>query len=176
MAGYQGAEAYDFSLFEPRNESAARQIQPQYEPEEAKPQLRLLTGGKTQLDIQRKNKASKLISVILCCAVFFSLIVVSISGSVKGAELTSQINAKQTEIKNAQSENVRLSAAVDGMFSISNVETYATDVLGMKKMENYQIRYVDLSTADQVLYSGADSAETAGFMSRIAAYFSELFA
>lgn len=183
MAGYQSAEAYDFTTFEPKDGSAARKLntaQPVREPVRRKntnPNLKLVepTAKQSQKQIVRLSY-KKVAAVLVCCCMMFSLIALFINNSVKSTELMNAINEMENNIANAQSENVRLSSAIDSMFSIANVEKYATDVLGMTKMENYQIQYIDLSSEDQVLYAGEGSVFSAGFVERVTEYFGELFA
>ncbi len=183
MAGYQRAEAYDFATFEPRDGSAVRKpnaAQPVGEPvrrRNTNPNLKLVKPIEKTPEKQLASLSfKKVTAVLVCCFMMFGLIALFINNSVKSTELMNSINAMETTIANAQSENVRLSSAIDSMFSIANVETYATGVLGMTKMENYQIQYIDLSSEDQVLYAGESSALGAGFVERVTEYFDGLFA
>lgn len=182
MAGYQSAEAYDFTMFEPKDGSAARVLhsaRPAAEPARRRtnPNLTVVKPTPQQQEKQQaKVSFKKVLSVLFCCALMFALIALFINNSVKSTELMNSINEMEVNIANAQSENVRLSSAIDSMFSIAKVDAYATDVLGMTKMENYQIQYVDLSSSDQVLYAGEDSVFSAGFAERVTEYLSGLFA
>lgn len=180
MAGYQSAQAYDFTLFEPKNTNAAPALKPAAEPKrnnvKPNPNLRVIAKNGQVQDTQAKVSNRQVLLILTCCVMMFALIGLFISNSVKTTELMGSISTIENQISNAKSENVRLSSAIDSMFSIANVDAYATDVLGMKKMENYQIRYVDLSTSDQVLYAGEDSAFGGGLLEQIKAYFSQAFA
>lgn len=185
MAGYQSAEAYDFTTFEPRNGSAARKVnnaQPAAQPQHKKsvrpnPHLRVVDPNAPQTVMQQQRVSTARVVVILCCcAVMFSFIAMFINKSVRSTELMSAINQMQVSIEKGESESVRLNTAIDSMFSIANVEAYATNVLGMTKMGNYQIQYVDLSSEDQVLYAGENAAFGSGLVERVTEYFSGLFA
>ncbi|MBE6813164.1 MAG: hypothetical protein E7523_09845 [Ruminococcaceae bacterium] len=185
MAGYQSAEAYDFATFEPKDGSAARQLnnaQPVGEPLRKKnvrpnPNLKIVEPNARQAVKQQASvSAKKVFAVLFCCVMMFGFIAMFINNSVKSTELMNSINEMEVNIANAQSENVRLSSAIDSMFSIAKVENYATNVLGMAKMENYQIQYVDLSSDDQVLYAGEDSAFGGDLVERVTEYFNGLFA
>ncbi len=185
MAGYQRAEAYDFAAFEPREGAAARNMnnaQPAGEPLRKKnvrpnPHLKVVEPNAVQtVKQQERISAKKVFAILFCCTLMFGFIALFINNSVKSTELMNAINEMEVNIDNAQSENVRLSSAIDSMFSIAKVENYATNVLGMTKMENYQIQYVDLSSADQVLYAGEDSAFGANLIERVTEYFDGLFA
>ena len=185
MAGYQRAEAYDFATFEPKDGSAARKLntaQPVGEPARKRnvrpnPNLKIVTPDANRTEKQQARvSAKKVLAVLFCCSLMFGFIALFINNSVKSTELMNAINEMEVSIDNAQSENVRLSSAIDSMFSIAKVENYATNVLGMTKMENYQIQYVDLSSEDQVLFAGESSAFGADLTERVAEYFDGLFA
>ena len=59
-------------------------------------------------------------------------------------ELTKEIAAKQTQIANAQSENISLQSELDSLVSVSMIDDYAVNKLGMKKVKSNQIQYVDV--------------------------------
>ena len=62
-------------------------------------------------------------------------------------------NIAEAALEIQQSENIRLNSALNGITGITVIDTYATDVLGMTKVENYQIECIDLSEGDAVLYT-----------------------
>ncbi|MBR3954030.1 MAG: hypothetical protein IKJ63_00980 [Clostridia bacterium] len=185
MAGYQRAEAYDFATFEPKDGSAARKLntaQPVGEPVRKRnvrpnPNLKIVEPNARQtVKQQERLSAKKVFAVLFCCVMMFGFIAMFINNSVKSTELMNSINEMEINIANAQSENVRLSSSIDSMFSIAKVENYATNVLGMTKMENYQIQYVDLSSEDQVLFAGESSVFGSNLVERVTEYFDGLFA
>lgn len=181
MAGYQGAEAYDFSLFEPKNTVEAVQAEEAYrlpakKKQQKTPDLKVLPRRTRQQEKMLAIASFKRVLVaLLVSAVLFGAIVLQIASSVRRDTLERRIESVSADIRVANSENVRLASAIDGMFSIENVESFATGVLGMSKLEDYQIEYVDLSTQDTVLYSGAQ-AENTGFFGAVLAYLESLFA
>lgn len=181
MAGYQNAaEAYDFSMFEPQKDMPVRQraaTAPLKKTQAAQVELKVVPKRTAQQEkLQQQLGFRRAAVAFVCCFAIFMCIGMFISSSVKSAEVSSQISQMQTQIQNAQSENVRLRAAVNGMYSIANVESYAQDVLGMSKMEEYQIRYVDLSEADAVIYAGPQNFSGGDFFDAVKEYFSQLFA
>lgn len=50
----------------------------------------------------------------------------------------------------AEAENVRLQSELESKMSAKNVEEYAENVLGMKKMDSSQIKYIKIQTDDVV--------------------------
>ena len=57
----------------------------------------------------------------------------------------------------AKSENIRLNMALNALMSREKVEDYAVNVLGMQKIERYQIYYFDDRDGDKVVVSGGDT-------------------
>ncbi len=62
------------------------------------------------------------------------------------AELADQ----KSELKIAQSENVRLQMQFNSLMSMDKIEEYAQTKLGLVKRESYQVRYFDMSEDDTV--------------------------
>ena len=94
-------------------------------------------------------------SVALLCfvLVIFGIVSLQISAGAKNYRLMREIQSAQASLEIAQAENVRLNSELNGITSIAIIDTYATEVLGMAKAENYQIEYIDLSDGDAVIYS-----------------------
>ena len=63
-------------------------------------------------------------------------------------ELDSEITGLHEGIEKAESEKMSLDMKLEGMMSLKNVETYATETLGMKKVENYQTNYLKLNEGE----------------------------
>ena len=90
----------------------------------------------------------------MVCAVFFSLIAFQIYSRVQVDELDRQLDTINSEISILDSENTRLNMQLDSIISLDKVDEYAQNTLGMVKVENYQVSYVDLSKGDKVSVSG----------------------
>ena len=72
-----------------------------------------------------------------------------------------------------QSENVSLTTKQMNSMNMDEVEQYATDTLGMIKLDNSQIEYVELTNPDLVTVAD-DSMTLCGLWSALAARFSAL--
>ena len=57
---------------------------------------------------------------------------------------------KNQELNLVESENVRLQAELESNISAKNVEEYAENVLGMKRIDPLQIKYIKIQTGDVV--------------------------
>ncbi len=62
-----------------------------------------------------------------------------------------KITTLQSQIEQAEAENVRLNAAVNAAVSADKIQEYAVSVLGMQKAERYQIHYFEDRDGDKVV-------------------------
>ncbi len=134
--------------------SAAPKRKPQSTPKHAAPRPKVVTKSREQLRAEERRSASKAIKALVVCGVLFTLIAFQIFSQVKVDELDRQIDTVNAEIEVVESENTRLSMEIDSTISLDKVDSYAQNVLGMVKVENYQVSYIDLSGGDAVTQSG----------------------
>ena len=86
----------------------------------------------------------------VACSVFAICFVV-ISGKVETSKIYRQISSAEQNLESVQSENVRLQSELEGKMTLKNVEEYASEVLGLQKLNNTQIEYVETQTDDVVV-------------------------
>ena len=160
-ASAQTGDTYAFELFETGtatarayNRAAGSAAPKRREEEREKPVLKKVK-PKTVSQKRREEHNSNLRIgfMIVFVAIVFGVICCQISAGAERYELIRQIDAVEAQIEVAKSENVRLNAELNGKISITKIDSYATDVLGMTKIENYQVECIDLSHGDRVLYS-----------------------
>lgn len=92
-------------------------------------------------------KPSVFIMMILSIGVLLGF---SIFSMVKLNETTSQINTVQSQLREQQSENVRLSAELGSKMSLSNVAAYAEQNLGLSKADSSQISYISIESGNRI--------------------------
>lgn len=150
MAAY-ASNAYDFDIeyFETASSAAPQKKQ---EKPKAAPLKKVAPRTKDELHREEVRGLKKSAGVLAFVLVVFALVALQISASAQRYELVRAIQQAENEIKVAQSENIRLNAELNGITGIAIIDSYATDVLGMTKVENYQIECIDLSGEDAVLY------------------------
>lgn len=68
--------------------------------------------------------------------------------------LTKQIGENETDLANLQSEYVSLKARQEQALSISYVEQYAQETLGMVKLDPSQIEYIEMTNPEVTEVSG----------------------
>lgn len=141
---------YDIEYFETAS-SAAPALKPE---KESKSNIRKLE-PRTEEDLHVEEMKALKKSVALLCfvLVIFGIVALQISAGAKNYRLMREIQTAQAALNIAQSENVRLNAELNGITSIAIIDSYATEVLGMSKIENYQIECIDLSDGDNVIYT-----------------------
>lgn len=110
---------------------------------------------KAQLIAQDLHVFKKSVIVLCFVAVVFGIISLQIYAGAKNYRLTMEIQSAQKELSIAQSENIKLNSELSGITSIAIIDSYATDVLGMTKIENYQIECINLSEGDAVLFTSS---------------------
>lgn len=129
--------------------SSRTSVAPKYAPEtETRSTLKLHENtkrkSKTQLLSEQKKalvKSLKVIGVAVLCLAMIGLV---INSFVVKNELTKQIAQQEVNIANAQSENISLQSKLDSLVSISMIDEYAVNQLGMTKVKSNQIQYMDV--------------------------------
>lgn len=66
-------------------------------------------------------------------------------------EVYSDISSASTELNELKSDNVRMQTELEGQASIRNIKQYAEERLGLKKMAQSQIQYIQIQTEDEVI-------------------------
>ena len=125
--------AYDLSLFEPRPEKKLE--------EKKKPQPPTLKSGLTPAMVVK----GALVTLIIAFAVGMMLY-----SRVQLTQIDDQINKETKQFNELKGDEIRLNVALDSRVSLKNVEDYATNTLGLRMREKYQVQYVTLSMGDKV--------------------------
>ncbi|MBQ9507057.1 MAG: hypothetical protein IJR51_07865 [Clostridia bacterium] len=160
MAALRQEYDYNFDMFGggagPVRQSAARSAAAAAPARKTKPRVPLqVVPEKTPRQQQKEARTSLMnaMVILIFAAAILGVLCLQITSGAKSYELSRQIAAVESEIEVAKSENVRLNSELNGITSIGRIDDYATRILGMKKMEAYQVEYIDLSEGDGVIYS-----------------------
>lgn len=153
MADYNRSEAYDLSLFDMPviRGNAAPQLD--NAPKKEKPAVnRPKTAEQRRKEsVSSALRALKLFLVSATLLLLFGSVLFSKISLVMLEKEAAEITAK---IDEAASENTRLVMALNSSVSIEKVDAYAVSVLGMQKLERYQIRYFENRDGDKVVMAG----------------------
>ncbi|MBD5094139.1 MAG: hypothetical protein HDT26_07610 [Subdoligranulum sp.] len=123
--------AYDFSLFEGRDE---------------RPKLR----------VEKRTRRQKIKAglgwarVVTFAAIFLALVVSVLYSQVQSTELSAQLRREQDRLEDLQSEYTYLTNEMEMRTNLSAVQEYAANVLKMIKMDRSQITYVTAAQENSV--------------------------
>lgn len=151
---------YAFDLFETHGSAAPARREERREPVPAqKPLRRVPSRSKKQIRLQRRVTAVRAFVIGLFAAAVLTMTCLQLSVGAKSYELKREIEKAEVLLQETKSENVRLNAALNGITTVDKICSYATDVLGMIKVESYQVDCIDLSDGDVILYAAGNSTQ-----------------
>mgnify|MGYP003547121617 CR=1 FL=1 len=157
MAAYHDNSAYAFDMFETRERVVPRNNTRTAAAPDVRKEPAVLKKVPERSERYKRNleiSATKTMVMMLTLALFsFSMICMHVTAGAQRYELTKQIESVEKDLAAARSEQVRLNAELNSLTSITKIDSFATGILGMTKLENYQVEYVDLSDGDRVLFS-----------------------
>ncbi|MGE4548309.1 MAG: hypothetical protein AB7C89_02025 [Intestinibacillus sp.] len=87
---------------------------------------------------------------VACFALILMTASAMIYGHVSLARLTNEVSNQQGALGDLNSEYVALKARQDQSLSLSYVEQYAQNTLGMVKLDANQVEYVEMNNPDQI--------------------------
>lgn len=119
-----------------------------YENTVRKPQ----SGEKTKIKVQRAKpettgSAPKIIVLCMLAGILLGLV---IYGKVQNAAIHNEITEQTKYVDMLRSENVRMQTEIESKSALKSVEEYATNVLGMQKLDKSQIEYLSIENGNVV--------------------------
>jgi len=90
------------------------------------------------------NKVSALLFRAICAGFSFLLLVAALLGSIELAAVNEELNTLEQGLKELKDENRILQAKLETSMSLEELERYATEELGMQRMNPGQIIYLEL--------------------------------
>ncbi len=125
MATQRENLAYDISVYEPK----PKQL------EAKQPQIRV----KKNTNFQPQSAKSILLTAVVVLTMMFAMLY----GKVETNRLFGETAKLQEQLKTLEAENIALAAEYESRTSLKNVEEYAQNTLGLKKLDKSQIEYVE---------------------------------
>lgn len=153
MTEYNRSEALDLSVYD----------LPALKPEVQEPETEKSEQKKTESTVQIRRKT--IASAVRAVKLFFvSAVLISLFGSVLFSKialvsLEQDIAEWEVKLKEAKSENTRLVMQLNSTVSLDKVDEYAVSVLGMHKLERYQVHYFGNTDGDEVVLAGGKAVE-----------------
>ena len=133
-----------------KNGSAAPKMKPA---PQKRPNLELVQKTRqtaTQIRQQTTADTKRIIKVMLIAVTILMFMAIAIYSRVQLDEINREIKSVENKIELAESDSIRINNQLNSIISINNVEDYAMNELGMVKVQDYQVVYVDLSAEDYV--------------------------
>ncbi|MBO5248822.1 MAG: cell division protein FtsL [Clostridia bacterium] len=100
------------------------------------------------------------------------LLLLTVNCSISQNEKNAELRALNTELSAAANEGTKLQIEIDRRSDFFSVEQYASEELGMHKLENYQIQYIQnhVSGTAELLHN----EENENFFGQVAKAFSAI--
>ena len=125
-----------------RNTASPEPVSPEKnEKPEEKPQISMKT---------KEDKGGSIFTIILGSALASVMLGFVVYSYNQSNTVYNKVASKESELDSVQAENVRLQAELENRMSAQNVEEYAENVLGMKKIDSSQRKYIQIQTDDVV--------------------------
>ncbi len=158
MADYNRSEAYDLSLYDlpAMRSSAAPRID---DIPQQRPQQKIKRKSAAQIRKESAASALRTLKLFLVSATLLVLFGAVLFSKISLIMLENEASQIESRISDAKSENTRLVMQLSSDASIEKVDAYAVSVLGMSKLERYQIHYFDNGEADKVVVADGKAVE-----------------
>ena len=140
MAHYNDSSAYKFELFENKKERTEPQIKVIHNKEVGKAQNRAF-----------------MIKMVAYVAVFFVGIISILFNQIALTEMTEKVSTRTSDLEKLENEYRMLTTEMESSVALANIQTIITRDLGMTKLSDDQVTYVNLSEGDVLtLPEGSD--------------------
>lgn len=97
---------------------------------------------------KKRGQALKISIVSILTVTLFYFV---INSYVQLNEVYSDISEANTQLNELRSENVRMQTELEGQASIRNIKEYAEELLGLQKIDQSQIQYIQIQTEDEII-------------------------
>lgn len=161
---YQSDPVYAVEAFNQSRSSAAPQLEPERKRKKLTVSPNTRAKSRAQLKAEQKLAFRKVVAIVATVSIVAGMFMAVIyTYSVKN-ELTREIASLESDIEIAESQSISLNAEFESMFSISQIDTYAVEELGMVKLDSSKINYIDseeykAERQAELAESEADSAD-----------------
>ena len=145
-------EAYDLSLFDTHPLTGEVGGRPAPKPSQKKqPRSNVIELPQRELDKTRRTHSHyfKAVGVVMVLTLMLTIVGSVVFNQVQLNELTTQISQAEKDLAEQQSVHTQLQMKANSNMTLSDVEAYAQEELGMKKTGKSQVTYITLTEGDQ---------------------------
>lgn len=142
-------------------ETSPRKLEPEYAPKKNNYKGKKSTARKTEEKVNKKKlheERKKQRKTIMYVALAFSVLFAISYRNAQIDESFEKVQNSKKELASVEKENSQLELAIESNLNLSNVEQQAKELLGMQKLTNQQMVYVDLEKDDHI-ESAAESVK-----------------
>lgn len=142
-------------------ETSPRKLEPEYAPKKNTYKGKKSTARKTEEKTNKKKlqeERKKQRKTIMYIALIFSVLFAISYRNAQIDESFEKVQDSKKELAAVEKENSQLELAIESSLNLSNVEQQAKELLGMQKLTNKQIVYVELEKGDHI-ESAAESVK-----------------
>ena len=137
-------------------ETSPRKIAPEYAPKKNNYKGKKSTARKIDLEKKKKNKKKlqeerkKRRKAITYVIVGFGILFAICYRNAQIDESFEKVQSYKKQLESIEKENSQLELAIESSLNLSNIEQQAKELLGMQKLTNQQIVYVNLEKDDHI--------------------------
>lgn len=153
--------AYDLSLYE----NIARRQQEEREKDRER------RAREIKMNKHSVSRSGSKLRLIMCAAVVFGALWAVNVQNTRVDDIARKVDDQKQLLAEAQDQNALLQSRLDSKANIGYIEEYASDQLGMAKVTNSQINYLDVNTESLIEVSPDDGGS---IFSAIADWFGDL--
>ena len=146
---YSSDASYAIKAFDVQRGSQAPKLNPEGE-KSFKVRENKVVKSKSQIVKEQKKAFVKSAKIAVVAVTMLLLAAVTVNSFVQKNELTRQISQTQTDISNAESEYVSLQSRLNSLVSMSMIDEYAVEELGMTYAREGQVVSVSGEGSDYV--------------------------
>ena len=133
-------------------ETSPRKIEPEYRRKTStkkKTTKKVSNNKTTKKNVKVKNKFP--VKIIAFVFSVFLILITLIYAETKVDESFSKVQSLKAQVSKLQKENDQIEISIQNSLNLNNIEQAAKEMLGMQKLTNKQIVYINLSKEDYVL-------------------------
>ena len=130
--------------------TSPRKLEPEYKPQKQRQKIKVVEDlPRQKVKVSKAQKKRKMQLTLAVIAVFALLLTISYRNS-QINEKFNEMQGLKRELSTLQKENEQLKVNIENSMSYSNIEKIAKEKLGMQKLTNKQIIYINLPKKDYV--------------------------
>lgn len=138
---YSADASYAVAAFNQSRSAAAPKLRPERRKLSVSPNTKMKS--RSELIAEQKKAFSQVVVILTVTLLSLSMLFGVLFTYVQKNELTRSIANIKSDIAIAQSENVSLNSELEALVSVSQIDSYAVEQLGMIRLQSNQIKYID---------------------------------